>query len=798
MSGQLPTRNNVHDSDEANIARYERMLNISRSAIITLNSEFQIQSVSASISELIGYTADSLIGQQYSELIAPKYHEPFFKLINNDELTQFDYPLVDNNEEWHWVRHSGERTNRDDNAQFEFVIQDVGQYKRPHSHAEKDSKMLREIMDNIPAAIHASDTEGKFIFSNRAYADLAGKLRSADLLGLSYSDLFSDDLSSHFESQDEHIISTGQSTIDEELLYRGDDEERWLSVSKIAVHDSQGHINGIIGITRDITQENISQKRLSGSEARHRALLDALPDMMFVIRRDGIITEFRSTPEVKSLNIDDSIIGTAIKKSRFPQPLIDEVSLYLDIDLDYQYVQTFEFGQGTGQEIEDHFEARLVRLNDEEIMALVRNITPLKRIQDELNRHIKDLNIVRQVNVELSATLNDDYVSQLALDAALRLSNAQAGYLAMLQPSGVMTLKDIFGQYDLEELDNLLNPVKGIVARVIKSKQPELIFDVHSDDDYIPLLDKTVAIMVIPLISNEQIVGVMTLEARKAERFSHERFQFLQLITGRIAAFLDNAMLHGQTEEQYKEVRYLEQLKTDMIRIASHDLKNPLAGIMGYMEMFRMDVNERLTEKEQGYLDNIEKATKKMQRITTGILSLERIQQLSEQQSARAVNLRKLINLSVSENMDYAVRSEQTLQRHLPEDDVFILGDDLQIHEAISNLIGNAIKYSPKQGKVDVSLTVEKGVAKVRVLDTGYGIPKDQQARLFAPFFRAVTTETRFIEGTGLGLHLVKNIIERHNGKMIFESDYGKGSTFGFDIPLISQDLLDDTDLDVD
>ncbi len=88
---------------------------------------------------------------------------------------------------------------------------------------------------------------------------------------------------------------------------------------------------------------------------------------------------------------------------------------------------------------------------------------------------------------------------------------------------------------------------------------------------------------------------------------------------------------------------------------------------------------------------------------------------------------------------------------------------------------------------------VENDIAKVRVKDTGYGIPQDLQKRLFDPFYRAKTTETRFIEGTGLGLHLVKNIIERHHGEMVFESVYGEGSTFGFDIPIRKSNSLEDT-----
>ncbi len=785
MTGHMPTRKNIHDNDESLLAHYERMLHLSRSAMISLDADFQIQTVSESISSLIGYTANVLVGQNYMEFIPSNYHDPFFKLIDDEEFGQFDYPLIAQNGDWHWVRHSGESVDSGTNNRYEFMVQDVSHYKRPHFEAESERNLLRDMMDNLPDAIHATNKDGQFIFSNQAHADLLGQSRPSDVSGLHYRKFFSEELSSRFEAQDKKVISTGQGMLDEEVTYLGDDGERLFSTNKLALYNSEGQIDGVIGITRDITEEKNYRLNIVKSEARHRALLDALPDMMFVIRLDGIVTEFRSTPEVKSLNIDTSIINTNIRNSGLPQALIDKVLLYLDIELDYQYAQSFEFGHNIEEDFEEYFEARLVRLNDEEIIGLVRNVTSLKRIQDELNLHIKDLNIVRQVNVELSATLNDDYVSQLALDSALRLSNAQSGYLAMMQVSGTMVLKDVFGQYNLEALDNTLNPVKGIVARVIENKEPELIFDVHSDEDYIPLLDRTVAMMAIPLISNEQTVGILVLEARRADRFSHERFQFLQLITGRIAAFLDNAMLHRQTEEQYREVRYLEQLKTDMIRIASHDLKNPLAGIMGYMEMFRSEVNKKLDEKERGYLDRIEVAAKKMQRIISGILSLERIQQLSEQQSVKPINLKKLVNRSVSEQMDYAVRSEQTLHRHLSEEDIYIVGDALQIHEALSNLVGNAIKYSPKQGTVDVSLLMENGIAKVRVKDTGYGIPLDQQERLFAPFFRAKTRETRFIEGTGLGLHLVKNIIERHGGEMVFESEYGKGSTFGFNMPAI-------------
>jgi signal transduction histidine kinase len=114
-----------------------------------------------------------------------------------------------------------------------------------------------------------------------------------------------------------------------------------------------------------------------------------------------------------------------------------------------------------------------------------------------------------------------------------------------------------------------------------------------------------------------------------------------------------------------------------------------------------------------------------------------------------------------------------------------VLADSAQIGEAMNNLISNAIKYTPEGGKIEVSLSADDDNAIFRVRDNGYGIPLEQQAGLFQPFYRATTAKTIDIEGTGLGLHLVKNIIQRYDGEMIFSSVEGAGSTFGFKLPLI-------------
>lgn len=119
----------------------------------------------------------------------------------------------------------------------------------------------------------------------------------------------------------------------------------------------------------------------------------------------------------------------------------------------------------------------------------------------------------------------------------------------------------------------------------------------------------------------------------------------------------------------------------------------------------------------------------------------------------------------------------------LPHEPLIIMADPAQLHEAVFNLVENAVKYTPEGGLVHVELSIEQGDAVFKVQDTGYGIPEDQQKKLFEPGFRAQSEETENITGTGWGLYLVKGIVERHGGEMIFHSEYRKGSTFGFRLP---------------
>ncbi|MEZ4671182.1 MAG: GAF domain-containing sensor histidine kinase [Anaerolineae bacterium] len=324
---------------------------------------------------------------------------------------------------------------------------------------------------------------------------------------------------------------------------------------------------------------------------------------------------------------------------------------------------------------------------------------------------------------------------------------------------------------------------------------PELVLNVYEDPDYIPTIARSHAQITLPLVTQDRLIGILNVQTNEPDLFSLSMFEFLQLLAARIASAIDNARLHQQTAEQlaelkqlYQQVSELEQLKTQMIRIAAHDLRNPLGVVNGFLQLLESELSSYMTERNYEQVDAIKEGVKRIDKITRDILTLERMS-AGQEIVKEPVDIRQLVVHAFEESRPQAVAKKHDYGLDIQPEPIIIRGDRYLLPETITNLIINAIKYTPEGGQVTVRLTMEGQQVTFTVQDNGYGIPADQQNNLFQPFYRVKTKETRTIKGTGLGLHLVKTVIERHNGQMCFESEYGKGSTFGFNLPLMKTEL---------
>ncbi len=229
-------------------------------------------------------------------------------------------------------------------------------------------------------------------------------------------------------------------------------------------------------------------------------------------------------------------------------------------------------------------------------------------------------------------------------------------------------------------------------------------------------------------------------------------------------------------------MRDLNRFKDEMLKMASHDLRSPLALIVGYCSLIALDTPEDSPTQE--YLNAIQRATERMQGLLDDLLRVEQIRK-SPLELHQQVDFSELIETAVDHMRPVAAQKHHELDMDVWLDDVpAVTINPVLIREAMENLIGNALKYTPEGGRVTISAFAQDGCLNFSVEDNGIGIPKEHLPRIFETFYRAKQAGSEGIEGRGLGLSLVKTIIERHQGEVWVESDQGKGSRFGFWIPL--------------
>jgi PAS domain S-box-containing protein len=232
----------------------------------------------------------------------------------------------------------------------------------------------------------------------------------------------------------------------------------------------------------------------------------------------------------------------------------------------------------------------------------------------------------------------------------------------------------------------------------------------------------------------------------------------------------------------------LDELKSEFVATVSHDLRAPLTFMRGYTTMLPM-VGE-LNEKQREYVEKILQGVGQMSGLIDDLLDLGRIE-AGVGLERKPCHLGAIMVEAVDSMRVRAATKGLSLKMEPAESMAVISGDAALLRQSITNLVDNAIKYTPDGGSVAVGLSVRNDQAVIRVSDTGIGIAPDDQVRLFEKFYRVKRRDTTGIQGTGLGLAIVKSIVERHGGRVWVDSDLGQGSTFFISLPVDQEVVLE-------
>ncbi|MDX2163169.1 MAG: GAF domain-containing protein [bacterium] len=414
-----------------------------------------------------------------------------------------------------------------------------------------------------------------------------------------------------------------------------------------------------------------------------------------------------------------------------------------------------------------------------------------------LSQRVSELETLERIDIELTRSLDLRKVAEITVTWAMENSSATAAMLGLVTgdpPHLQVIYRAGYDEDDLPEAgDNGLIPLdRGIVSRVLRTRQAELVPDVRYDRDYIPSLKGALSQITLPMLSGGQINALLIMETDREPRLRLADMAFLTRLTEHAAIAIANAQL-------YSEVARANQSKIQTVGFVAHELKNPLTVIRGYSDTLLGPMGSMLNETQRAALMNTIRAT--ADRMTTLVNDLEDVTKLQTgnmRVDVKEMAFHPVIEETLRPLTKQIEEKEQKLVLNVPESLPPVMGDMKRLIQVLLNLVSNAHKYSPEEGTitvgafVDESLTDRKGrplapMLHVYVQDTGIGMSPEDLSKLFTPYFRSSNPLAQEQKGTGVGLTITQGILRQHGGDIWVESALGVGSTFHFTVPLAEE-----------
>ena len=232
-------------------------------------------------------------------------------------------------------------------------------------------------------------------------------------------------------------------------------------------------------------------------------------------------------------------------------------------------------------------------------------------------------------------------------------------------------------------------------------------------------------------------------------------------------------------------LKKIDQLKSDFVSMVAHEIKSPMNSVLALVKVIQDGLAGDLTEKQQDILGRVSEKIKGLADLAAELLDLSKIESGLITMEKERLQLEPVLQEQVAFYEEKARTKQIDLTVEPLPELAAVLANKHSIEEVISNLITNAIRYTPEGGQITVSANAQKDYVRFSVKDTGYGIGREDLDRIFERFYRIKNDQTRFISGTGLGLAIVKSIVDAHNGLIKVESEVGQGSTFHVDLPVM-------------
>jgi signal transduction histidine kinase/DNA-binding response OmpR family regulator len=427
------------------------------------------------------------------------------------------------------------------------------------------------------------------------------------------------------------------------------------------------------------------------------------------------------------------------------------------------------------------------RVNEE----LARKGAEVAALKDELAAQLDDMTQLHRLSARLSATLDLPAVLQEVLDAVIELQGAASGVLMLydkergdLHAAASAGLPEDYlirlGRTTLGE---------GVYGAAVAAQGLVVVEDAEADASLLP--DAEAARRVgfraacgVPLLTRGgEPVGALVTHFARPHRPTERDERLVELYARQAAQAIDNARLHGEIQEANRG-------KDEFLAMLAHELRNPLAPVLNAVHVLRRGAGGADAGAAREMID---RQTRHMARLVDDLLDVSRITRGKIQLRPEPIGLARVIERAVESTQPLLEERRHAVEVHVPREPVRVLADATRVEQVLANLLNNAAKYTEPGGRITLTAAAEGREAVIRVRDTGIGIDRDTLPRVFDLFMQAHSTLDRALGGLGIGLTLVRRLVELHGGTVEAHSaGLGQGSEFVVRLPLLERPAAED------
>jgi signal transduction histidine kinase len=407
---------------------------------------------------------------------------------------------------------------------------------------------------------------------------------------------------------------------------------------------------------------------------------------------------------------------------------------------------------------------------------------------DELKTMVLRLARLVEISVTLNSTLELDRLLQMIINSAADLVDSEAASILLVAEHTHDLYFAAATGADPAELARIPVPLEGSIAGTIyREGEPVILNQVAHDPRHFREVGEKVnletrSLMGVPMRIRDKITGVLEAINKRRGEFDAADVEILKIIASQAAVAIHNARLLNALQRAYDELGKLDKLKSDFISIASHELRTPLGVILGYAAILKEDVSDPATAEHAAAVVH---SAMRMRDLIEDMTNVNLLRTEAPEVSLERQPLQPIVQDAYNEVADLVHAKGQAYHLRLPPEPLAARVDRGKLSMALTNLLNNAMRFTPAAGRIAVELAQRGSEAWIRVSDNGPGIPPDKLEQIFEPFVQVEDHMTRRHQGMGLGLTIAKAIVGAHGGRIWAESDGpGRGAVFTVAVPL--------------